>query len=371
MTTNQGEHAQTEALRPIQRFNNIAGLMNPESRGLYVRYEDHAAQVAALTVTPAQPAAPQGVAEVNWWEADGDKYDASISPMQPAQGVAYAELPDVDALAQEIRRVDGAHKLGAGALAEALVPFLRASHGQAPAGASKFADVIAVQRSEAESDPSDAYMVGLYNGMSMMDANYRNITDWEPMGTVPKPTPTAQAAPAGANVRRSDLVPGVMHCAKCKFQLNRVTLCVSDGNAYAGDNKTEPCPNGCGPLWPVTWEQEARNCWKTLEEMHERLQAAPAAGAVAGPQFELDGVIAECEHGLPFDATSLATLKRVRDLIAAAPTPAAQSDSVLEDAAPSKCSITRYCHANMCLETDADHEPDCPQGHAARNQGGA
>ena len=55
----QGEHAQTEALRPIQRFNNIAGLMNPESRGLYVRYEDHAAQVAALT---AQPAAPQGVA---------------------------------------------------------------------------------------------------------------------------------------------------------------------------------------------------------------------------------------------------------------------------------------------------------------------
>ena len=93
----------------------------------------------------------------------------------------------------------------------------------------------------------------------------------------------ALAAPAGADVRRSDLVPGVMHCAKCKFQLNRVTLCVSDGNAYAGDNKTEPCPNGCGPLWPVTWEQEARNCWKTLEEMHERLQAAPAAGAVAGP----------------------------------------------------------------------------------------
>lgn len=64
---------------------------------------------------------------------------------------------------------------------------------QAPAGASKFADVIAVQRGEAEADPSDAYMVGLYNGMSMMDANYRNITDWEPMSTVPKPTPTAQA----------------------------------------------------------------------------------------------------------------------------------------------------------------------------------
>lgn len=31
---------------------------------------------------------------------------------------------DVDALAQEIRRVDGNHSLGAGALAEALIPFL-------------------------------------------------------------------------------------------------------------------------------------------------------------------------------------------------------------------------------------------------------
>ena len=97
-----------------------------------------------------------------------------------------------------------------------------------------------------------------------------------------KPTPKeieALAAPAtqqAGEVRRAELVPGVMHCAKCKFQLNRVTLCVSDGNAYAGNNKTEPCPNGCGPLWPVTWEQEAKNCWKALEEMHERLMAAAA-----------------------------------------------------------------------------------------------
>lgn len=34
------------------------------------------------------------------------------------------EAIDVDALAQEIRRVDGNHSLGAGALAEALIPFL-------------------------------------------------------------------------------------------------------------------------------------------------------------------------------------------------------------------------------------------------------
>ena len=69
----------------------------------------------------------------------------------------------------------------------------------APAGPSRFADVIAVQRSEAEADTSDAYMVGMYNGMSMMDANYRNIPDWEPMLTAPRPCPTPPArAPADA-----------------------------------------------------------------------------------------------------------------------------------------------------------------------------
>lgn len=37
---------------------------------------------------------------------------------------------DVDELAQEIRRVDGQHKLGAGQLAEALMPFLARSKWQ-------------------------------------------------------------------------------------------------------------------------------------------------------------------------------------------------------------------------------------------------
>lgn len=38
--------------------------------------------------------------------------------------MAAVQLIDVDALANEIRRVDGNHSLGAGALAEALLPFL-------------------------------------------------------------------------------------------------------------------------------------------------------------------------------------------------------------------------------------------------------
>lgn len=45
-----------------------------------------------------------------------DAIDAHLA--QPAQAVG------VDSLAQEIRRVDGMHMLGAGALAEALMPFI-------------------------------------------------------------------------------------------------------------------------------------------------------------------------------------------------------------------------------------------------------
>ena len=181
-----------------------------------------------------------------------------------------------------------------------------------------------------------------------------------------QPAPATQQAGA---VRRAELVPGVMHCAKCKFQLNRVTLCVSDGNAYAGNNKTEPCPNGCGPLWPVTWEQEAKNCWKALEEMHERLMAAAApqpsptaqaaesvpAGVVAAIEKEIaetcmntppgwrctrkaghDGSCAAvpCPEELEFVAQGM---DRLRVSSAPQPSPTAQAaESVAAPAGPSK-----------------------------------
>lgn len=88
----------------------------------------------------------------------------------------------------------------------------------------------------------------------------------------------------------SNLVPGVMRCAKCNFQLIRNVLNVRVGTVTAGDSATEPCPNGCGPLWPVTWEQYARQAWEAAEVMAERafkaeaqLEAIRAAGLKAVP----------------------------------------------------------------------------------------
>ena len=89
----------------------------------------------------------------------------------------------------------------------------------------------------------------------------------------------AGASPVDQPVRprRADVVPGVMHCARCKFRLQRVSLYVNVGTVGAGDNDTEPCRNGCGPLWPVTWEQEAREGYKLAEDLFERAKRAEDA----------------------------------------------------------------------------------------------
>lgn len=68
------------------------------------------------------------------------------------------------------------------------------------------------------------------------------------------------------------LVPGTMHCARCKFVLHRTNLYMGDGTTGPGTNETEPCPNGCGPLWPMTWEQYARDAVATSERFWEEAQ---------------------------------------------------------------------------------------------------
>ncbi|MBH1623843.1 hypothetical protein I5U15_14960 [Stenotrophomonas maltophilia] len=83
--------------------------------------------------------------------------------------------------------------------------------------------------------------------------------------------------------QRSDLVPGIVRCAKCSFQLHRTNLYLQSGTVGAGDSKTEPCPNGCGPLWPVTWETWAREGWAEAERLHLENAALAARQPVGEP----------------------------------------------------------------------------------------
>ncbi len=56
-----------------------------------------------------------------WTDFNGYVRTTGRSSCEPEK-----DMTDIDALAQEIRRVDGSNQLGAGALAEALVPFIAA-----------------------------------------------------------------------------------------------------------------------------------------------------------------------------------------------------------------------------------------------------
>lgn len=75
-----------------------------------------------------------------------------------------------------------------------------------------------------------------------------------------------------------DVVPGAMACARCKFRLQRMVMDASTGAIGVQDGREpERCPNGCGPLWPVTWEQEAHELGRRLEHFFDRAVNAERA----------------------------------------------------------------------------------------------
>jgi hypothetical protein len=69
--------------------------------------------------------------------------------------------------------------------------------------------------------------------------------------------------------------PGVLRCAKCEFRLVKVSLCVTDGNAYA-DESPDTCPNCDVPMWKITWKDEAEYIDKVAESQLNRALEAEA-----------------------------------------------------------------------------------------------
>jgi hypothetical protein len=67
-----------------------------------------------------------------------------------------------------------------------------------------------------------------------------------------------------------------MHCAKCNFQLIKSVLNMHSGTVTAGDSNPELCPNGCGPLWRVSWEKYANDHYEDGVKTFEKLRATEA-----------------------------------------------------------------------------------------------
>lgn len=348
MTPTQGEHAQTEALddlylklhgmsKRLESSGRIDESDAPEAypaildaMNLVRRLQCESAQVAALTptpecltcndhgavgniltaepcpdCTPAQPAAPQGVAEVNWWEADGDKYDDSITRAPPAPTAQAAPTnPHWDYLKRYWQMgFDGVS--------------LDACTGDAP-----------------------------------IKAWHEGKAARESMAT----TPTAHAAPAAD--------PAYSEACSLATAL------------FEKHYRQEPDYASGRVVWSLC--DTTAGVISQIDNMVSGLARAPAAGAVAGMPPGISALMCvisslrDTAHFSDEEGELTDELRTLRDWAmtqAAAPTPAAQADSVLEDAARWQALPAFYEEYQidaMKLYRDIDAYLD-----AARKQGGA
>lgn len=119
-----------EAMRATQQLalevlENVRGNINPE-RGYADELEADVERAIAAIAQPA-PSVPTVAAAAAMGAKcgpalEGERLAVEDNFVQPAPSV-----PDVDALAQFIREIDGAHRFGAGALAERIVEWLAAA----------------------------------------------------------------------------------------------------------------------------------------------------------------------------------------------------------------------------------------------------
>jgi len=109
------------------------------------------------------------------WNAAEFVYDELMKGLSaPQDHLTQGGEVDVDELAQEIRRVDGNHSLGAGALAEALLPFLTRALAQQPLSVPAGWQLVPVE-------PTDAMIEAGRMARMNIQGGYGGPSSWEDM----------------------------------------------------------------------------------------------------------------------------------------------------------------------------------------------
>lgn len=57
-----------------------------------------------------------------------------------------------------------------------------------------------------------------------------------------------------AEVDSSGIASGILRCSECSFVQTKNIISVTADTITTGNSESEPCPNGCGQLQPVTWK---------------------------------------------------------------------------------------------------------------------
>lgn len=194
----------------------------------------------------------------------------------------------VDALAQEIRRVDGSHSLGAGALAEALMPFLLTS---APAPASGRVDAVAVSRMDVvialrewfggERYARDYEYLDMQMGPQMKATLEAVFKDRRERASL---SPAATPVEAGGEIERLAKEPGCEADAATVF---REALKLARQTA-AGLVDAPRIPT-CGPIAPMNEQPDAERYGSespgepaTVGDLFKPTLAKPASSPAGG-----------------------------------------------------------------------------------------
>lgn len=142
----------------------------------------------------------------------------------------------------------------------------------------QFARLLEIQKREAET--GDPYMVGLYNGMTMMCANVDNDMDWRPLharATAPAPVAVAPVAGEGLTAYLMREMPAGTVIGDPAWWASKIARALST----QAERQPQPanCPNGCtGP------ERGGAGCMAVTGEcaMDSTAPAAPSAAQAAG-----------------------------------------------------------------------------------------
>jgi hypothetical protein len=93
-------------------------------------------------------------------------------------------------------------------------------------------------------------------------------------------------------------VPGAFACEVCDFRLTASFLNARDGSVTANNEHDEDCPNCSVPMTRVTWEQEARDAFKTAESQMNRAIEAETQLKVAKKHLDhMAAFIGQCNRG--------------------------------------------------------------------------
>lgn len=94
--------------------------------------------------------------------------------------------------------------------------------------------------------------------------------------------------------------PGVLRCAKCDFRLIKTIL--TPAGAFANE-EPDSCPNCDAPMWRVTWQDEAKDAYKTAESQMNRALEAERA------------LVAHPPHPAPVDPVETLAQRQAREVM--------------------------------------------------------